>query len=54
MSLEDLVKTHRYIMPGADLMCDYEAGVPIFRARLKVSLLRNLQIPTIPPIHWCH
>lgn len=48
MILEHLAKQLQYSLPGAELVCEYEAAVPMYRVRVKVSLLQNLYIPTIP------
>jgi hypothetical protein len=34
-------------MSGCDLVCKYEAGVPIYKAQLKINLQRQQQLPTI-------
>jgi len=35
-------------MPGFDLLCSYEAGIPVYKTRVKVYAQRLLQIPPIP------
>src|SRR5689334_13053900 len=45
MILEDLKKTYEPTMPGFDLIDAYEAGIPVYRTRLKVDILRKQEIP---------
>lgn len=45
MSLELLAKREK--MPGCDLVCQYEAGIPVYRARLKVNLQMQQPLPAI-------
>ncbi len=45
MILKDLEKTEK--MPGYDLVCAYEAGVPFYEMRLKVLAQKKLAIPAI-------
>lgn len=47
MSLADLAKEYRYANPGHDLICEYEAGIPVYWTQLKASALRKQQLPTI-------
>lgn len=45
MILEELAMREK--MSGCDLVCKYEAGIPIYKVQLKVNLQRQQQLPTI-------
>lgn len=45
--LDKLADIHRQKMPGCVLACKYEAGIPTYKARLKVDVLRKQEIPTV-------
>lgn len=45
MILNELADLHRQRIPGYDLTCQYQAGIPTHKARLKVDVLKKQEVP---------
>jgi len=47
MILDELADVYRQKIPGYDLVCQYQAGIPTYEARLKVDVLKKQDVPAM-------